>query len=173
MMAFYLLNTLSLTNQGDFMNQFLSALAVSALMIFSQDASACTFSSDCPTGYQCADHECKMGSWPNGGCTFDSDCQDGYQCADHECKMGSWPNGGCTFDSDCQDGYQCADHECKMGSWPNGGCTFDSDCVEGYECADHACVLKNGFISSQGYSEAFLRSLKPSPQQIQEQKLKQ
>jgi hypothetical protein len=53
---------------------------------FAQTGAKCAWDSDCPTGYMCADEQCRMGKWPDGGCTWDSDCNTGYECKNGECS---------------------------------------------------------------------------------------
>ena len=110
-----------------------------ALSLSVQFANACTWDSDCDTGYHCneATKKCTMGKWPDGGCTWDSDCVSGYVCQSNSCAKKD--TSGCTWDSDCATGYQCASGKCKMGKWPDGGCTWDSDCQPGYECENNEC----------------------------------
>ncbi len=114
------------------------------LYFFSVAAIACTWTSDCQTGYQCnsTTHVCTQGAWPNGGCTWDSDCLPGYGCSNKSCVKEGGTNFECTWDSDCLAGYHCnsSSHSCVMGSWPNGGCTWDSDCLSGYECENKTCI---------------------------------
>ncbi|HWU42964.1 MAG TPA: Dickkopf N-terminal cysteine-rich domain-containing protein [Bdellovibrio sp.] len=94
--------------------------AFQCLMVFgflfsSQMSWACTWDSDCDSGYHCnsTTKKCTMGSWPNGGCTWDSDCSSGYVCQSKSCVQKGGSSSGCTWDSDCSDGYECENHECQ------------------------------------------------------------
>ena len=99
------------------MKSFLIVLLFNLFLLTTNANAACSFDSDCPTGYQCnSTNECVAGSWPHGGCAFDSDCPSGFQCNSGECIAGSWPNGGCSFDSDCPTDFTCRGGECEPGN---------------------------------------------------------
>ena len=104
-------------------------------------AAGCAKDADCPGGFFCVNHACRIDSAP---CDTTADCTSGDICGDDGCVP------PCT-DSSCPDGTSCdpgtklcvappPPDDAGTPPAPDPECKADADCTGGYACVAGACT---------------------------------
>ena len=91
----------------------------------------CTFSSECPTNYECRFNKCEAKT-STQECSSDNDCRVNYECKYNRCIEKTNSNE-CNYSNDCQTDYKCENNEC-IRKTTTGTCESNLDCLTGYKC---------------------------------------